>query len=141
MQIEGTIIKILPLEQGVSKTSGNPWSKGTIVIETGGQFSKKVVLSNMKKAEELVALPIGGQFIFDIDVESREYQGKWYTNVNCFRWTPANAQPQTPPPPQAPQPVFAQSQAPQQANPYQHPQTYQGNPYPQAQQADDGIPF
>lgn len=124
MQLEAVVLAALPLEQGVSKTTGNPWSKGTIIVEvgSGSQYPKKVALTNMKKAQELVALPIGGAFIFDIDVESREYQGRWFTNVSTFRWTPANAQ-QVPP-----QPTYAQ------------PQQYAQPVAPQAQ-TDPDLPF
>lgn len=127
MQIEATVVATLPLEQGVSKTSGNPWSKGTVIVETGGQYPKKIALTNMKKADELIALPIGSAFTFDIDVESREYQGRWYTSVTTFRWTPVGAQPAQ----QAPQPQYAPPQ-----QPFQQPQA---NAYPQPQ--GDDIPF
>lgn len=137
MQIEGTIIQVLPLEQGVGKTSGNPWSKGTIIVEIGSgtQYPKKVAISNMKKAEELIALPIGSQYTFDIDVESHEYNGRWFTSVSTFRWSPIGTQQA-----QAPQPVYTQPQVPQ-GNPYSQPLPPQGNPYAQPQQRDDGIPF
>lgn len=146
MQIEGTIVAVLPLEQGVSKSTGNPWSKATIVIEVGSgtQYPKKVALSNMKKAEEFIALPIGASFTFDIDVESREYQGRWFTNCNCFRWTPSGAQQGAPA--YAPQPTYARPTpppTPPQGNPWAQPQpTYAPQP-PQKQnpQGDDGLPF
>lgn len=85
MELKGTIIQTLPLEQGVSK-SGNAWSKATIIVETEGQYPKKVALSNLKKAEEFSALAVGTKGTFYIDVESREYNGKWFTNVNCYAY-------------------------------------------------------
>lgn len=125
MQIEGTVVAVLPLEQGVSKTSGNPWSKATIVVETPGQYPKKVALTNMRNAEEFSKLPIGTQGVFKIDVESREYNGRWYSDVRCYAYEIAGAQ---------------QTQAPQQT--YAQPQP-QGNPYKQAPQpqGDDSLPF
>lgn len=124
MQLEATVVAVLPLESGVSKTSGNEWKKATVIVETGGQYPKKVVLSNMKRAEEFIALPIGSAFTFDIDVESREYNGKWFTNCSCFRWTPVGAQPQQAPVQQYQQPA---------------PQAYQ-QPAPQSQ-GYDSLPF
>lgn len=143
MILEATVVAALPLEQGVSKSTGNPWSKGTIIVEIGSgtQYPKKVALSTMKKAEELIALPIGSQYTFDIDVESREYNGRWYTSCSTFRWTPVGSQPQ-----QAPQPTYAQPQQTyaqpqvQQGNPYAQSPS-QGNPYAQPQQQGDEIPF
>lgn len=136
MQIEATVVGALPLEQGVSKSTGNPWSKGTIIVEVGSgtQYPKKVALTNMKKAEEFVALPIGGAFTFDIDVESREYQGRWFTNCNCYRWTPSGTQ-------QPPQPQQQYQQPTLQPNPYAPPVSpMQGNPYAPPRQ-DDDMPF
>lgn len=145
MQIEGTIVAVLPLEQGVSKSTGNSWSKATVIVETGGQYPKKVALSNMKNAEEFSRLPLGTQATFKIDVESREYNGRWYSDVRCYAYEIAGAQ--------APQPMYAQPQQyaqPQaQVNPYQT-QYAQPHPQPQVQQRatayppqmqDDDIPF
>ena len=136
MTIEGTIVQVLPIEQGVGKQSGNPWSKGTVIIETMGQYPKKVALSNMKRAEELIALPIGSAYKFDIDVESREFNGRWYTSVSTFRWEPLGGATQ-PMPQQAPQ--FAQSPQPYQT---QAP-SYQAPTQPMYQQPpqDDSFPF
>lgn len=86
MEIKGTIINVLPLESGVSKTNGNPWSKATIVVETEGQYPKKVAMNNMKNAEEFVRLPIGARGTFKIEVESREYKGKWYSDIRCWAY-------------------------------------------------------
>ena len=125
MQIEGRIIQILPLEQGVSKTSGNPWSKATIVVETTGQYPKKVAMSNMKQAEEFAKLPIGMFAKFSIDVESREYNGKWFTNCTCYRWETVGVVETQP------QPVYTQPQ-------YQQPAP-QAQPIPPSQNVD--LPF
>lgn len=139
MQIEGTVVAVLPLESGVSKTSGNPWSKATIVVETPGQYPKKVALTNMKNAEEFSKLPIGTQGVFKIDVESREYNGRWYSDVRCYAYELAGAQTQ---PQQAP--TYAQP-TPQPGNPYAQPAQPaqpQGNPYAQQPQSQgDDLPF
>lgn len=129
MQIEGTVVAVLPLESGVSKTNGNPWSKATIVVETPGQYPKKVALTNMKNAEEFSKLPIGTQGVFRIDVESREYNGRWYSDVRCYAYEIAGAQTQQ-------TPTYAQPM-PQQVNPYAQPQPPQ---HPQPQGEPD-LPF
>lgn len=153
MEIKGTIINVLPLESGVSKTNGNPWSKATIIIETDGQYPKKVAMSNMKQAEEFARLPIGAKGTFRIDVESREYNGRWFTNVNCFGYELEGQQPIQSPPQQAPQPQYQQPQAyaqpqrgyapsPQSSGYQQPPQGYtQGYQQPPQPQADEDLPF
>lgn len=130
MEIKGTIVHVLPLENGVSKTNGNPWSKATIVVETEGQYPKKVAMSNMKNAEEFARLPIGAKGTFKIEVESREYKGRWYSEIRCWAYELEGQQA----PPQ-PQQAYAQPQggyAPSpQSNGYQQP----------PQQADEDLPF
>lgn len=133
MTIEGRVVHVLPLEQGISKSSGNPWSKATVIIETPGQYPKKVALTNMKNAEEFARLPIGTYAKFSIDVESREYNGRWYNEIRCYAHEiqGAQAQAQAPIPPTQMQPQYQQPQ-------YQQPYA----PPVQPQQADgDSIPF
>lgn len=142
MILEAMVIRSLGIESGVSKT-GNPWEKATIVVETQGQYPKKIALSNMKKAQEFVALPIGALYKFGIDIESREYNGKFYTNVTAYSFEPAANGGQTeyynPNPNPQPQPQVGIQQTPSYA-PQPQPQ---GNPYAQAptpQQGED-LPF
>lgn len=136
MQLEGMVIRKLDLEQGVSKTNGNPWSKATLIVEVGSgtQFPKKVALINMSKAQEFYNLEIGKTYTFKIDVESREYNGKWYSDIRCYAWQEAGA-PQ--PTPQMPQP---QQQYPPQYAPPTPQANHYAQPQPPQQQGDD-LPF
>ena len=115
MEIKGTIVDILPLESGVGKSTGKPWSKGTIVIETDGQYPKKVAISNMKQAEEFIRLPKGARGTFRIDISSQEYKGRWFTSVNCFSYELEGQQ--VPPQQQSPQSQQAHPQPQYQAPP------------------------
>ena len=85
MEIKGKVIQNLGVQNGTSK-SGKAWSKAEIVIETDGQYPKKVKLSNLKNAEEFGRISVGSEGVFQIEIESREYQGRWYTDVNCWNW-------------------------------------------------------
>lgn len=91
MQVRGRIISQLPLQSGVSK-AGNTWEKATVVIETLDQYPKKIAMSNMKRAQELASIPVGTTAVFDIGIESREYNGRWYTEVTCWGWAVEGAQ-------------------------------------------------
>lgn len=110
--IEGKIIAILQPQGGVSK-SGKPWFKQEFVLETAGQYPKKVAFSVMK--EETVKnaqIQIGHNVRIEVDASSREYNGKWYTELNAWRVNnmsvggqasnPNNVYQQTPPPGYAP---------------------------------------
>lgn len=134
MEIKGRVVVNLGVQKGTSK-SGNQWSKATIVIETEGQYPKKIALDNMKNADSFGALSVGTEGIFHIEVESREFNGRWYTSVNCWKWeTPQAPQPASQPTPQ-PAPQGWQSVYPQ-------PQQYAPQPTSPAPATDnDPLPF
>lgn len=85
MQLKAKVINKLPIAAGTSQ-SGNSWSKATLIVETISQYPKKVALTNMKRAEEFNNLPIGTTATFDIEVESREFNGRWYSDISCWNW-------------------------------------------------------
>lgn len=135
MEITGRIKTVLPLQQGTSQRG--PWSKAIIVIEyQSGSYTNTLALENMGKAAEFAALPVGAEFTFWFDPVSREYQGRYYTQCNCFNWQPVGqqAQPQyqqsqgyvPPQPPQGYAPAPQQNYSPQPAP--GHPQPPQGYP-------------
>lgn len=119
MEITGRIKTVLPLQQGTSQRG--PWSKAIIVIEyQSGNYTNTLALENMAKADEFASLPVGAEFKFWFDPVSREYNGRYYTQCNCFNWQavgqqPAAPQGYAPQPPQGyvPQPAPGYPQPPQ----------------------------
>lgn len=85
MQLRARVINKLPMVSGTSQ-SGNAWSKATLIVETISQYPKKVAITNMKRAAEFDSLPMGTTATFDVELESREYNGRWYTDVSCWNW-------------------------------------------------------
>ncbi len=83
MDITGKIIQILPASSGSS--ARGEWSRQDFIIETQEQFPKKVCISNWNKKVDLNAFGIGASVTADINIESREYNGKWYTDVRVWR--------------------------------------------------------
>lgn len=130
MEITGRIKTVLPLQQGTSQRG--PWSKAIIIIEyQSGNYTNILALENMGKAAEFAALPVGAEFKFWFDPVSREHQGRYYTQCNCFNWQAVGQQPaapqgyQPPVPPQGYAPQAPQGYAPQPAPGYpQPPQGY-----------------
>ena len=117
MEITGRIKTVLPLQQGTSQRG--PWKKAIIEIEyKSGNFTNMLALENMAKAEEFAALPVGVEFNFWFDPVSREYQGRYYTQCNCFNWQAVEQQPAAPQG-YAPQPP--QGYAPQAPQGYHQP--------------------
>ena len=89
MQLTAKLIQVLPLQTGTGKNG--QWKKQDIIVETEGQYPKKVCVSvwGDKISENL--LQVGAQLAISFDVESREYNGRWYTDVKAWKIEPAGA--------------------------------------------------
>ena len=116
LTISWRIDSVLPLQQGTSK-AGNPWKKQGYVLDTGGQYPKKVCFSLFGDKIDQFPIQVGQDVTVSIGIESREFNGRWYTEVNAWNVTYSGQQPQlqsqaTPQPPVA-QPAPA-TQTPQQ---------------------------
>jgi hypothetical protein len=83
MTITGKIVNILALQTGTSK-AGNEWRKQDVVIQTDESFPKTVCLSMWGNAIDS-ALSVGESISAEITIESREFNGKWYTDVRARR--------------------------------------------------------
>lgn len=85
MEIKGTIIQANPEVSGVSK-SGNPWKKKEYVLEnTDSQFPRKVAFTCFGDNADKINLKVGDVATIYFDIESREYNGRWYTDIRCWR--------------------------------------------------------
>lgn len=83
MQLIAKLIQVLPLQTGMGKNG--EWRKQDVIVETDGQYPKKVCISIWgDKANESV-LQIGNMLDISFDVESREYNGRWYTDVRAWK--------------------------------------------------------
>jgi len=82
MQINGKITNLLPLQTGQGKNG--EWKKQEFIIETVGQYPKKVCVTAWGKTVDYVP-SIGTEVNVSFDIESREYNGKYYTEVKAFK--------------------------------------------------------
>lgn len=83
MEIEGKIIRDLPLMEGVSK-AGNPWKKKEWVMETLGQYPRTVKFDFFGDRVDSNRLEVGKIYSVSFDLESREFNGRWYTDVRAY---------------------------------------------------------
>ncbi|GHV03583.1 hypothetical protein FACS189416_0170 [Bacteroidia bacterium] len=85
MEISGKIIAVLPALGGTSRT-GNEWKKQEYVLETHEQYPKKVCfqLFGIDKIEQ-AGIQMGEELTVSIDIDSHEYNGKWFTNINAWK--------------------------------------------------------
>lgn len=84
MEIKGKIIHILPLQEGVSK-AGNPWKKQEYVLETTEQYPKKVCFDLFGDKADQYRAEIGDDVTLSFDIESREYNGRWFTSIRGWK--------------------------------------------------------
>jgi hypothetical protein len=85
LSVKGKLVKILNLESGVSR-SGNSWKKQEFIIETQEQFPKKVCFTLFNDKVSLLTGFSGGEDLeVSFDIESREFNNKWYHNINAWK--------------------------------------------------------
>jgi Domain of unknown function (DUF3127) len=89
MQLIAKLTQLLPLQTGTGKNG--QWKKQDIIVETDGTYPKKVCISIWGDKISESVLKIGSQLNISFDVESREYNGKWYTDVKAWKIEPAGA--------------------------------------------------
>ncbi len=107
LEIRGRVSHILPQASGVS-AAGREWKKQDFVIETQEQFPRSVcfTLFGDDKVGMLASVEIGTEVNVFFNLESREYQGRWYSNVNAWKIEKAEGAPTgSVPPPELNQPA------------------------------------
>ncbi len=89
LEIIGKLVQVLPEQTGQGQNG--PWTKQNFVIETQDQFPKKVCIACWNdKAEALKQLKTGDEVRVAVNIESREYNGKWYTDVKAWKVEPVS---------------------------------------------------
>ena len=85
MEVVGKIIQVLPAQEGIGR-NGNPWKVQPYVLETLDQYPRKVhfevfgeerIKQNPCDVDQLVTV--------SFDIESREFNGRWYTSIRAWR--------------------------------------------------------
>lgn len=89
MQITAKLIKLLAPQTGTGKNG--EWKKQDIIVETEGQFPKKICLSTWGDKINEALLKPGNELKIDFDIESREYNGRWYTDIKAWKIELASA--------------------------------------------------
>ena len=85
MDVVGKIIQVLPAQEGIGR-NGNPWKVQPYVLETLDQYPRKVhfevfgedrIKQNPCDIDQLVTV--------SFDIESREFNGRWYTSIRAWK--------------------------------------------------------
>ncbi len=89
LEITGILRQVLPLESGQGRNG--EWKKQSFVLETQEQYPKSVCITMWgDKIDRLQQFNSGDEIKASINIESREYNGKWYTDVKAWRLDAVN---------------------------------------------------
>lgn len=100
MELEGRIARKLGVQTGTSARGA--WAKQEFVFEyQEGNFPSQVCMNvwGDDKVKELEKYREGDKVKVSFNLSSREYNGRWYTDVRAWRIEPANAAPAASPVP------------------------------------------
>jgi hypothetical protein len=97
LELSGKLIKKLPEVTGTGK-NGTNWIKQEFVLETQDQYPKKICMSVWgDKTQDLAPVQEGEIVKVQFNVESREYNERWYTEIRAYRLDRSGAAPSVPP--------------------------------------------
>ena len=83
MDISGKVVEILQEQSGQGRNG--TWRRQDFILEIPGQFPKKLCIGLWGERIDQAALKVGDEVTASIDVESREYNGKWFTSVKAWK--------------------------------------------------------
>ena len=92
MKIKARIKKILEVETGTSK-SGTTWRKQNFIVNQFTPFKDELCCSIFNDNISLMANRKEGETVeLELTIKSREWNGKYYTNVNCDMISPVSSE-------------------------------------------------
>lgn len=86
MELQVKVIKLLDAQSFVSQKNGNTYVRHTFIGETSGQYPRKIAFTVMGDDRfNQMGIVVGGNYNVSFDVESREWQGRWFTEASAWR--------------------------------------------------------
>jgi len=83
LKLVGSVIELLEEQSGEGRNG--PWRKRDFILETEGPYPKQVCITQWGDDIEAFDLREGDRLTAHIDLRSREYQGRWYTDVRAWK--------------------------------------------------------
>lgn len=84
IELTGKVVQLLPEQTGQGKNG--VWKRQDFIIETADQYPKKICFSGWgDKADIVSGLQPGQSVKVSFNPESREFNGKWYTDLRAWK--------------------------------------------------------
>ena len=96
LEIEGRLVRKLDVQSG--RSARGDWSKQEFIVEyQEGNFPSSVCFNvwGADKVRDLERYQAGDEIRVSFNPSSREYNGRWYTDLRAWRIVPAGQQAQT----------------------------------------------
>ena len=83
LKLSGKVKEILEMQSGEGKNG--PWKKQDFILETPGKFPRPVCITQWGEQIDKNNIQVGETLTAWIDIQSREYKGRWYTDVKAWK--------------------------------------------------------
>ena len=85
LEIIGRLDRKMPVQSGVSQRG--EWMKREFILTTEDTYPKNICMNvwGKDKVEELEKYPDGSRVKASVNIESREFNGRWYTDVRAWK--------------------------------------------------------
>src|SRR5690606_13467782 len=83
MEITGKIVQVQEEQTGNGRNG--VWRKREYILETRGQYPKKVCIAVWGDKIDQFGMQPGDEVSLGVEIESREYNGRWYTDVKAWK--------------------------------------------------------
>lgn len=83
LKITGDVTNVLDEETGTSRNG--TWRKRAFILKTPGEYPKDVCIIQWGDSIDKFAVESGETITAHIDIQSREYNGRWYTDVKAWK--------------------------------------------------------
>ena len=83
LKINGSVTQMLPEQSGEGRNG--PWRKQEFILETEGNYPKQICVAQWGDNIDKFAVEVGQQITVHVDIQSREYTGRWYTDVKAWK--------------------------------------------------------
>lgn len=83
LRLTGKVTEVLDEQSGEGRNG--PWRKQEFILETDDQYPKPVCIVQWGDNIDSFAVKEGEALTVHVDIQSREYNGRWYTDVKAWK--------------------------------------------------------